>query len=228
MSLTSSHYQSKKIIKENDFWRKEKRMAKYFKHTELRTTIERERGKGISTNGFQWLYYMTLTLNPECGRAAMRRICASLPRQRTAAGDTPGHPIVRIFCHILPFIFLSLIAFFDNLNEYKKRMNDNNKQPNSLGGDNMDFRPIRTRLVASSPSFLLSFHSAATTLVKAFRCVCVCCIELPMLSAGIASPVEQISPRVQKKKRCSSSISIYPLWWADPVFHKSIRRFHPS
>lgn len=117
---------------------------------------------------------MTLTLNPECGRAAMRRICASLPRQRTAAGDTPGRPIVRIFCHILPFIFLSLIAFFDNLNEYKKRMNDNNKQPNSHGGDNMDFRPIRTRLVASSPSFLLSFHSAATTLVKAFRCVCVC------------------------------------------------------
>jgi hypothetical protein len=118
---------------------------------------------------------MTLTLNPECGRAAMRRICASLPRQRTAAGDTPGRPIVRIslFCHILPFIFLSLIAFFDNLNEYKKRMNDNNKQPNSHGGDNMDFRPIRTRLVASSPSFLLSFHSAATTLVKAFRCVCV-------------------------------------------------------
>lgn len=143
---------------------------------------------------------MTLTLNPECGRAAMRRICASLPRQRTAAGDTPGHPIVRIFCHILPFIFLSLIAFFDNLNEYKKRMNDNNKQPNSHGGDNMDFRPIRTRLVASSPSFLLSFHSAATTLVKAFRCVCVLHRVAGAVSRHCLSRRANLAPCSKKEK----------------------------
>lgn len=75
------------------WYRREDRMKenerKTDTHTYIYTNTKRKREEKESTNGFQWLYYMTLTLNHERTNITRRRIFLALQSLTSAAAWFP-------------------------------------------------------------------------------------------------------------------------------------------